>query len=190
MFMKKNSGHRIANDLQESRIGWQLVLAFIPIAFFTFLFHELGHWALGELTGNEMTIGLNNSGPKNGAFNNDKAALWSSIGGPAFTILQAFLFFVLTWFTKSIYAYSVAFFAVFSRTFSIIFGGIDLQDEARIASLLEVSKYLVAGIVLTILLLILWKGSRLMKLNGKALGYFFVLGVLAILMVIGTDKII
>jgi hypothetical protein len=188
--MKNSFLLRITTDLKESRIGWTVALAFIPIAFFTYIFHELGHWTLGELTGNAMTIGLNNSGPRNGAFTNDTAALWSAIGGPAFTIMQAMLFLALTWFTKSIYAYSVAFFAVFSRTFSILFGGIDLQDEARIASLLDVSKYMVAGIVLSVLLMILWKGSRLMKLNGKALGYFLVLGVMAILIVIGTNSML
>jgi hypothetical protein len=190
MATEKNMAHRISTDLKESRIGWKVTLAFIPIAFFTYLFHELGHWTLGELTGNTMTLSLNNSAPRNGFFTNDSAALWSAIGGPAFTILQGLLFLVLTWFTRSVYAFSVAFFAVFSRTFSILFGGLDLQDEARIASLMHISKYLVAGIVLAALLLIGWKCSRLMKLNGKALGYFVVLGVLAVLMVIGTNSML
>jgi len=188
--MKKTFGHKIAGDLKESRISWQLALAFIPIAFATYLFHELGHWTLGELSGNTMTISLNNSGPRNGVFNNDTAALWSSIGGPLFTILQAALFLVITGFTRSIYAWSVGFFAVFSRTFSLVFGGLDLQDEARIASMVQVSKYLVAGIVLIILFLLLWKSTLQMKLNSKALGYFLVLGVVAVLLVIGANSVL
>lgn len=188
--MKSSFVHRITTDLKESRISSQLALAFIPIAFATYLFHESGHWALGELTGNAMTISLNNSAPRRGLFNNDIAALWSSIGGPAFTILQAGLFLVIIIFTRSIYTYAVCFFAAFSRSFSIVFGGLDLQDEAHIASMLQVSKYLVAGIVLVILLLILWKATRLMKLNSKALGYFLVLGVMAILLVIGSNSIL
>ena len=132
--MKNSLAHKITTDLKESRIDFKTALAFIPIAFFTYLFHELGHWTLGELSGNAMTISLNNSAPRNGVFSSDRAALWSSIGGPAFTILQGLLFLVLTSFTRSVYAYSFAFFAVFSRTFSILFGGLDLQDEARIAS--------------------------------------------------------
>lgn len=186
--MKSSFVHNFTADLKESRISWPLALAFIPIAFATYLFHELGHWTLGELTGNDMTISLNNSGPRNGVFNNDTAALWSSIGRPLFTILQAALFLMITGFTRSIYIWSIGFFAVFSRTFSLLFGGLDLQDEAHIASMLQVSKYLVAGIVLVILLLILWKATRLMKLNNKALGYFLVLGVIAILLVIGINS--
>jgi len=84
----------------------------------------------------------------------------------------------------------IAFFAVFSRFFSIVFGGINLQDEARIASMMDTNKYLIAAIVLTILFLILWRCNRIMKLNLKAVGYFTVLGTLAILIVISINELI
>lgn len=188
--MKANFSNKIRNDLKESQIDWKVIFAFIPIAFITYLFHEFGHWTFGELLGNDMTLSLNNSAPKNGNFIDTSDALWSALGGPIFTILQGLIFLLLTWFTKSIYTYSFTFFAVFSRFFSIIFGGINLQDEARIAAMLDWNKYLVAAIVLTILCLILWKSNRIMKLNKKAIGYFTVLGVFAILLVIGVNDII
>ena len=153
--MKENFSNRIRNDIKESQIDWKVIIAFIPIAFITYLFHEFGHWTFGELLGNDMTLSLNNSAPKNGHFINDSDALWSAIGGPGFTILQGLIFLLLTWLTKSIYAYSITFFAVFSRFFSIVFGGINLQDEAKIAAMLDWNKYLVATIVLTLLFLIL-----------------------------------
>jgi len=188
--MKETFSNRIRNDLKESQIDWKVIIAFIPIAFITFLFHEFGHWTFGELSGNDMTLSLNNSTPQNGQhFINDSDALWSAIGGPVFTILQGLIFLLLTWLTKSIYAYSLTFFSVFSRFFSIIFGGFNLQDEARIAAMLDWNEYLVAAIVLTILFLILWRSTRIMKLN-KAIGYFTVLGVFAILIVIGVNEII
>lgn len=102
----------------------------------------------------------------------------------AFTIIQSLIFLLITWITKSIHASSFAFFAVFSRFFSIVSGGINLQDEAGIASMLETNKYLIATIVLTILFLILWRCNRIMKLNLKASGYFTVLGTFAILIAI------
>jgi hypothetical protein len=188
--MKENFSYKIRNDLKESQIDWKVIIAFIPIAFFTYLFHEFGHWTLGELFGNEMTLSLNNSSPQNGHFIDDSDALWSAIGGPVFTILQGLVFLLLTWLTKSIYAYSITFFAVFSRFFSILFGGINLQDEARIAEVLDLNKYFVAAITLSILSLILWRSNRIMKLNNKAIGYFTVLGVFAILIVIGVNEFI
>jgi hypothetical protein len=188
--MKESFSYRIRNDLKESQIDWKVIIAFIPIAFITYLFHEFGHWTLGELLGNNMILSLNNSSPQNGHFIDDSDALWSAISGPVFTILQGLIFLLLTWLTKSIYAYSITFFAVFSRFFSIVFGGINLQDEARIAAMLDWNKYLVAVIVLTILFLILWRSNRIMKLNIKAFGYFTVLGVFAILIVIGVNELI
>jgi hypothetical protein len=188
--MKETFINKISNDLKESRINWKVIILFIPVAFITYLFHEFGHWALGELCGDDMMISLNNSAPKSGYFMNDSHALWSAIGGPLFTVIQAIVFLLITWITKSIYAYSFVFFAAFSRFFSIVFGGINLQDEARIASLMDANKYVVAAIVITILVLILWRCNRIMNLNMKAVGYFTVLGTLAILMVIGVNALI
>jgi len=188
--MKETFSNRISNDLKESQINWIVIISFIPIAFVTYLFHEFGHWIFGEFLGNDMTLSLNNSAPRSGYFINDSHALWSSIGGPAFTIIQSLIFLLITWITKSIYIYSIAFFAVFSRFFSIVFGGINLQDEARIASMLDMSQYLISAIVLVILFLILWRCNRIMKLNLKAVGYFTVLGTTAILIVIGVNQLI
>lgn len=188
--MEETFRNKISNDLKESLINWKVIILFIPIAFGTYIFHEFGHWIFGELLGNDMTLSLNNASPKSGYFMNESHALWSAIGGPLFTIIQALLFLLITWITQSIYAYSVAFFAIFSRFFSIVFGGINLQDEARIASMLDTDKYLVAATVLTILVLILWRCNRIMKLNAKAVGYFTVLGTFAILIVIGVNELI
>jgi hypothetical protein len=188
--MEETFSKRISNDVKESQINWIVIISFIPIAFVTYLFHEFGHWIFGELLGNDMTLSLNNSAPKSGYFINDSHTLWSAIGGPVFTIIQALIFLLITWITKSIYFYSIAYFAVFSRFFSIIFGGIDLQDEARIAFMLDMNKYLISIIVMSILFLILWRCNRIMKLNLKAVGYFTVLGTIAILIVIGVNQLI
>ncbi len=181
---------RINNDLEESQINWKVALSFIPIAFFTYLFHELGHWTIGELLGNDMMLSLNSSNARTGVLIDDTHNLYISMGGPAFTILQALIFLLITIKTKSIYAYSVVFFAVFCRFFSIILGGFSQQDEARISSMLNTDKYLIAMIVLLVLFLIIWRCNRIMNLNIKAVGYFMTLSTLAILLVIGVNSFI
>lgn len=188
--MKESFSYRIRNDLKESQIDWKVMIAFIPIAFFTYLFHEFGHWTFGELLGNDMTLSLNNSAFQSGQFIRESDALWSAIGGPFFTIIQGLIFLLITWRTKSSIAYSTAFFAVFSRFFSIVFGGINMQDEATIALMLGINKYLIVATVLTILFLILWKCTHIMKFKLKALGYYVVLGVFAVLIVIGINELI
>lgn len=182
--------HKISSDLKESQIDWIVIISFVPIAFFTYLFHEFGHWVVGELMGNDMTLSLNNAAPSSGSFIKESHALWSAIGGPLFTVIQAFLFLLVTWLTKSIYAYSVVFFAVFSRFFSIVFGGIDLQDEARIAVMLDTNKYFISAVVLIVLFLILWKSSTIRKVNWKGISYFYILGTLATLLVLAVNNLI
>lgn len=78
--MSKTFYGRISNDLKESQITLRVILFIMSIVFFTYLFHEFGHWTFGELMGNDMTLSLNNSAPKSGYFNNDSHALWSAIG--------------------------------------------------------------------------------------------------------------
>lgn len=181
---------RINNDLKDSQINWIVAILFIPIAFTTYLSHEFGHWIVGEILGNSMTLSLNNSDPKTGFFLKDSDALWSAMGGPAFTIIIALTFLFITQKTKSIYAYSVVFFTAFSRFYPNVFGGISLQDESRIAKMLYTNEYVVVMIVLLILFLIVWKCNRIMNLNLKAVGYFTTLGTLAILLVIGVNELI
>nr|QNO48561.1 hypothetical protein JAJEHNPH_00021 [Methanosarcinales archaeon ANME-2c ERB4]QNO48932.1 hypothetical protein OEPDFBKK_00007 [Methanosarcinales archaeon ANME-2c ERB4] len=181
---------RIKNDLTESRIDWRVALLFIPVAFLTYLFHEFGHWIVGEMLGNDMVLSLNNATARSGYYIDNAHVLYISMGGPAFTILQAIIFLAIIEKSKSIYAYPVVFFAAFSRFFSVVFGGFSLQDEARISSMLDISIYTVAIIVLSVLFLIVWRSSYLLKLNLKAIGYFTILSTLSILLVIGVNELI
>jgi len=181
---------RIKNDLTESRIDWRVALLFIPVAFLTYLFHEFGHWIVGEMLGNDMVLSLNNANARSGYYIDNAHVLYISMGGPAFTILQAIIFLAIIEKSKSIYAYPVVFFAAFSRFFSVVFGGFSLQDEARISSMLDINIYTVAIIVLLVLFLIVWRSSYLLKLNLKAIGYFTILSTLSILLVIGVNELI
>ena len=181
---------RIKNDLTESRIDWRVALLFIPVAFLTYLFHEFGHWIVGEMLGNDMVLSLNNATARSGYYIDNAHVLYISMGGPAFTILQAIIFLAIIEKSKSIYAYPVVFFAAFSRFFSVVFGGFSLQDEARISSMLDINIYTVAIIVLLVLFLIVWRSSYLLKLNLKAIGYFTILSTLSILLVIGVNELI
>ena len=181
---------RIKNDLTNSKINWKVAFLFIPVAFLTYLFHEFGHWIVGEMLGNDMVISLNNSTVRSGCYIAKTHDLYISMGGPVFTILQAIMFLALIEKTKSIYAYPLVFFAAFSRFFSIVFGGFSLQDEARISSLLGIETYLAAIIVLFLLSLIVWRSSYVLKLNLKSMGYYTVLSTLSILLVIGVNRLI
>lgn len=73
----------------ENKIIVRLYLLLMPIAFISYLFHEFGHWTVGEILGNEMILSLNYCWPKAGHYINESHDLYVGIGGPAFTILLA-----------------------------------------------------------------------------------------------------
>jgi len=72
-------------------IDVKFFLLFVPAAFVSYLFHEFGHWLIGEILGNRMVFGLNYVWPTDGHYIRASHELYSSIGGPAFSILQATL---------------------------------------------------------------------------------------------------
>ncbi|UOB17326.1 hypothetical protein [Abyssalbus ytuae] len=172
------------------KINLKLVLLFIPIAYGSYLFHELGHWMIGEILGNNMVYSLNYVWPENGYYIDDNHNLYVSIGGPAFTILLSIIFLLLIEKYNTIYLYPVVFFQFFMRFFSLVFGGLNNQDEARISILLELGKYTIPIIGILILLLITWRASNILHINLKNNGYFFAISTVCMILVISTYKII
>lgn len=173
----------------DKKILVRLYLLFIPIAYFSYLFHELGHWIVGEFLGNDMIYSLNYAWPKAGHYINESHNLYVSIGGPAFTVLLAVISLLILETYSTIYAYPVLFFQFVLRFFSLVFGGFSQQDEARVSSIIGLGTYTVAIIVLTILLLIVIRASYKLKIDLKQNGYFFAMCIICQLLVIATYKI-
>ncbi len=87
------------------------------------------------------------------------------------------------------YAYPFAFFPMFNRFFSDLFGGFNKQDEARIAALVGTGTYLVAIVVLALLLLIVARCSYKLNIAAKTNGYAVTANTACQLLVIGTYKL-
>jgi hypothetical protein len=165
------------------------MLLFIPVAFATYLFHEFGHWIVGEALGNNMAYSLNNVTPQSGQYISASHEVLVSSGGPAFTILFSLIFLLIIEKYHTIYAYSVVFFQLFGRFFSLVFGGFAQQDEARISALLGIGTFTIAIIVLLVLFLIVLRASVLLKINLQRNSYIFTMSTLSELLVIGTYKL-
>ena len=170
----------------EDKLSLKFMLLFIPVAYITYLFHEFGHWSIGEVLGNNMVYSLNYVWPQSGYFIDASHALYSSIGGPAFTILLSLFFLLIIEKYKTIYAYPFVFFQMFSRFFALVFGGFGQQDEAKISAILGIGTYTVAIIVLLILFLIVLRASYLLRINLQKNSYIFTVSTLCILLVIWT----
>jgi hypothetical protein len=180
----------VRSRIISAPIDLKLIELFVPVAYMSYLFHELGHWLVGELLGNDMAYSLNYVWAKSGHYINASHEVYVSIGGPAFTILQAIIFLTILVKYKSIYLYPFIFFPMFMRLFSLVFGGFTLQDESRISSILDIGTYTVAIIVVLILSLIVLEASLLLKINMKTNAYFFTISTGCLLLVIGTYKMI
>jgi len=85
---------KIARDT-NGKVDLKLILLFIPVAYFSYLFHEFGHWTIGEILGNSMTFSLNNVSPQSGLYIESNHSLWVSLGGPVFTIILAYIFLLI-----------------------------------------------------------------------------------------------
>lgn len=171
-------------------IDVRFFLLFIPVAYFSYLFHEFGHWSVGEILGNRMVYSLNYVWPKDGHYLQQSHDLYVSFGGPGFSVLQAALALLIIEKFGTLYAYPFAFFAMFNRFFSNLLGGFSRQDEARIAVLMGTGTYLVAIIVLAILLLIVVRCSYKLRMEAKTNGYMVTASTLCQLLVIGTYEFI
>ena len=95
----------------------RLYLLFIPVAYFSYLFHEFGHWVAGEFLENDMIYSLNYVWPKRGHYLNETHNLYVSIGGPAFTIILAIVSLLIIEKYSTIYVYPVLFFQFVLRFF-------------------------------------------------------------------------
>lgn len=167
-----------------------LSVLFIPVTFISYYIHEIGHWTVGELLGNDMGYSMNGVWPKAGYYMDNLHGLYVGIGGPAFSILQAFIFMIIIEKYRYIYAYPFVFVPLFVRFFSIAFGGFSKQDEAGISAALHLGTYTIAIIVLLILLLIVWRASYKLKFGFNHIGLFFLISMASNLIVIGTYELL
>jgi len=174
----------------QKPIDLRFFLLFIPVAYGSYLFHEFGHWIVGEILGNDMVYSLNYVWPKDGAYVHPGHNLYVSMGGPAFSILQSMIALLIIEICKATYAYPFAFFPWFNRFFSLVFGGFGKQDEARISAILGIGAYAVAIVALVILLAIVIRCSYDLKIGLRTNGYIFAVSTACQLLVIGTYTLI
>jgi hypothetical protein len=175
----------LLTDSQKGTDIWFFLL-FIPVAYASYLFHELGHWSVGEVLGNRMAYSLNYVWPKSGHYLREGQDLYVLIGGPAFSVLQAIVALLIIEVTRALYAYPFAFFPMFNRAFSLLLGGFSKQDEARIAVLTNTASYVVAVLVLVILFSIVIRCSFKLGIKLQTNAYILTASTACQVLVIGT----
>jgi len=168
---------------------YKMLLVFIPVAYFSVFFHEVGHWTIGEMLGNDLTLRLNGVSTKNGGELLENTSLYLLCGGVGFTLLLTIIFWGIIEKYKVIYAYPVVFFNFFFRLFPQIMN-FDAQDEAKISMLLGIGKYTVAIIVIISLFLMTLRAYYVLKLNYKENLLYLVVSLFCTILVVITDLLL
>jgi len=179
--------YRFRMRQMKSQTVIRLILTLLVAAYASFAFHELGHWLAGRLLGYEVAMDLNGTWIKGGQFTKVSHALYFYIGGPAFTLLQAVIALVIIERTKAVFVYPFVFFPAMMRVFPLAFRGYGAEDEARISAIMGLGTYTVGIVVCSILFVLLWRGSRTLKLNLKINSVLFLCRIAFTLMVVATN---
>ena len=128
--------------------------------FFSFFFHELAHWAAGELLGNKMGMSLNSTYPISGIYLKKWNENFVDAAGPLFTILQAVIFYLIINKTSSRYSYPFLLMAFIERFLAMALTFINLNDEARISNSLGLGLFTLPLIVNAFLFFLCYKTSK------------------------------
>ncbi|MFO7938480.1 MAG: hypothetical protein R6U66_01900 [Bacteroidales bacterium] len=167
-----------------------LLLLFIPASLFTCSFHEFGHWLIGEITGNEMTFGLNHVSVKEGHYLASDHEWLITLSGPLFTLIQAIILWVFIEIVHFLYLFPFLFFSFFIR-FAVLFSGnLTMQDEAIIARGLGLSTQTIIFPLLILLLFMVYRSHQILKFKWYHQLLFSVISLICLFGIILTDEFI
>lgn len=174
----------------DGNVITRLMVLLLIAAFAHNFFHEFGHWLVGTVLGNQMSMTLNGTWPTNGGYTQEWHSPVVGMSGPAFSILMASVALIAIEKSKTVYAFPFLFFPLFARAFALVFGGFAAQDEAGVSATLGLGRYTVAISVFSVLLGLVWLGSHKLRLDFKVIGSCLLGSVVGELMVIGTHRLL
>lgn len=147
------------------RVGAEFYLWTLLMVPVTYLLHELGHWAAGEMLGVEMWMTLNKAGPVARSYPSEEIGFLVALAGPAVTVaIGIFAYFYAIMF-RSVVAYGILYIQFLLRG---VAGGISLMgahpnDEAAAGLALGIGIYPITLGVVGFLLLLLWDAARRLR---------------------------
>ena len=128
---------------------------------FTWVLHELAHWSVGELLGNEMKMSLNSAGPVSGHYNGHFHNSIVTIAGPIFTVAEAFVAYRILKKDGDLHWLPVLITCVYMRILAGFMNLSQLNDEGKISLKLGIGKFTLPLLVAAIL--IWWCRSLLVR---------------------------
>ena len=142
------------------------ILLTLIAAIVTWILHEFAHWLAGTLLGYKMGMGLNQTFPYQ-VYDTDRDYQLISAAGPAFTLLQAVVIFIIMQRKKIISLYPFLFTCFYMRLLAAMISILNPNDEARISKEMGWGTYTLPVIVVAFLFFLVYKISGKYHLGGK-----------------------
>jgi hypothetical protein len=166
----------------DNKINSTYIAVCCIAAFVTFFFHELAHWFAGGALGYKMALQLNQVYPLD-PYRNFWHPMIVGASGPAFTILQAIVFYLLMRPGRNSYLYPFLFTPFYMRLLAGRMNLISLNDEGRISHDLGIGTYTISVLVSAFLFFLVYKTS-------KRIGYGLKFNLLTLLVVLLFSSLI
>lgn len=127
---------------------------------FTFLVHELAHWAMGTGLGNEMRMTLNSAYPAAKIYQETWHFSLVTLAGPVITLLQALAAFFLLRSGRHPYLYPFLLTPLIMRLLAGAMNAINPNDEGRLGQALGIGLYTLPALVCSVLAILVYQTSR------------------------------
>ena len=161
-----------------------LILAFL----ITNLIHESAHWLMGAALGLEMQFGLNAVRYLSPTLPWERAL--ADAAGPAVTIIQGILAYVMVTRSGSLKAFAFLYAAAFMRLVAGLVSIMHPNDEARVGMYLGLGKWTLPVLVAAGLVTLAIKAGKRLQLSWKDQLACYLVASLAVSAIVGLDRLI
>ena len=130
---------------------------------------------MGEALGYKMGMTLNAAYPLSGIMNSEQDKYLVSAAGPAFTILQALVFYILLLRGRSLFLYPLLFTPLYMRLLAGVMNVFVLNDEGHISQSVGIGTYTLSIMICLLIGLMVYHVSKRRQLTKKfqLINFFF-----------------
>jgi hypothetical protein len=154
----------------------------------SYAIHESAHWLMGAALGMEMEFRLN------AVRYMSSTAPWqralADAAGPAITIVQAVVAYVLVQRSEPVKAFAFLYVAAFMRFAATVVSVLNPNDEARLSLYLGLGKWTLPVLVAAGLILLAAAGSKRLHLTWKDQLLCYLVASLAVSAIVGLDRFV
>jgi hypothetical protein len=169
------------------RIDLKYIFLIFIAVFASTIFHELSHWSIGEILGNQMVATLNGTNPISGEYLHEWNKNYITLAGPLFTVLQAILFYFLLAKYKKIELYPFLFFPLVMRFAAGLANFMGANDEGRLGLSFGIGLFTISIIVCSFLFILVYRITKELKISMKFNIISFILCCLFLLLLTFVD---